>query len=137
VVRLWEIEDGKAIGGSPLRHADDINGIAISPDGQVLASVGEDDVMKLWDVARGAPLGEALQTPDGFPWGVTFGPDGSAVVSGHYDETLRFWDSILLSSDLDAWRERICNVVGRNLTEGEWHSVLPGEPHSRTCPQFD
>jgi WD40 repeat protein len=137
VVRLWAIENGEAIGGPPLRHAADVNGIAFSPDGQVLASVGSDDVMKLWDVSRRAPLGEPLPVRGGFPWGVAFSPDGSTVVSGHYDETIRFWDSILLSSDLDTLRERVCNVVGRNLTDAEWRSILPGASYRKICPQLD
>ena len=55
-------------------------------------------------------------------------------MSSHYDGAIRAWDGLLLSDDPDAWRARICRIVGRNLTAAESHAFLTGEPHRATCP---
>ena len=88
----------------------------------------------LWDVARWAPIGEPIPV----------------CCSGGADERLSFdtrnktfiyrdeaggvaIDPLLVSSDLERWRRRICALVGRNLTGQEWRRYLPDRPYRETC----
>jgi len=39
----------------------------------------------------------------------------------------------LWSERLGELRDRVCELVGRDLTRGEWARFLPGEDYRRTC----
>ena len=71
-------------------HADSINTIAISPDGQLLVSGSEDNTIKLWDLQTG----ECLATLEGHEAGVravAISPDAQLLVSGSADNTIKLW----------------------------------------------
>ena len=58
--------------------------------------------------------------------------DGYALTTA--DEALG--DIIVWSLDPAVWKQRACEVAGRNLTRAEWQRYLPDEPYRATCPQF-
>ncbi len=71
-------------------HADGVKCVAISPDGHILVSAGEDGKIKFWQLNNG----EAYHTLSGHQYGVknvVFSPDGHNVVSSGGDGTIKVW----------------------------------------------
>ena len=71
-------------------HSDWVHSLAISPDGQILASGSFDKTIKLWRL----PSGELIHTLSEHAKGVlclAISPDGQILASGSFDETIRLW----------------------------------------------
>jgi len=67
-----------------------IDGLAFSPDGRLLASGGDDDKLHLWDTATGTPLA-ALTGHTAPVNAIAFSPAGQLVATGSADDTIRIW----------------------------------------------
>ena len=68
-------------------HDGDVNDVAFSPDGSLLASTGQDATLKVWDASTWR-LVSSLSGVGG-AWGPSFSADGSLVAAA-WDR--RFWD---------------------------------------------
>lgn len=78
----------------------EINKLALSPDGEFVASVGEEQVVRLWRVGESRPWRE-LKGHRQFSRAVAISPDGEIVASGSDDGVIRLWrtsDGALLRS---------------------------------------
>ena len=80
-------------------HAGPVKAIAISPDGQLLASGSTDHSIKLWELGDGRLLhtfpGRSLRFLSGHDAPVralAFSGDGRTLISGSDDCTLKWWD---------------------------------------------
>ncbi|MGK7904720.1 MAG: protein kinase [Hormoscilla sp.] len=73
-------------------HAGGVNSVAISPDGQTLASCGADRALKLWKIVNGKLL-YAIQDHSDPVTSLAFSPDGKIIVSGSHDKTVRLWNA--------------------------------------------
>jgi RNA polymerase sigma factor (sigma-70 family) len=88
----WELVATLPAGDLPVRA------LAFAPDGQTLASAGEDRAVKLWDVRTGRELRE-LRGHANFVFSVAFSPDGKTLATGGMssgntrDTTVRLWDA--------------------------------------------
>ncbi|USP76690.1 uncharacterized protein yc1106_03964 [Curvularia clavata] len=64
---------------------------ALSPNGNILASVSREGTVKLWDATTGAML-QVLNDNGGGVTQLIFSPDGTVLASASYDNTLRLWE---------------------------------------------
>jgi WD40 repeat protein len=67
----------------------DVNGVAFSPDGRLLATACDDETARIWKVRSGEEHGRV--THDGFVRGVAFSPDGGLLATASFDLTARVW----------------------------------------------
>jgi WD40 repeat protein len=72
-------------------HTREVNSVAFSPDGRLLASGSFDGTIRLWDVATGS-LVRTLKGHAHYVLSVAFSPDGKLLASGSWDGTLKLWD---------------------------------------------
>ena len=73
-------------------HTLGMHSMALSPDGNILASGSEDTTIRLWDMHTG----EHKKTLNGHThrvYSVAFSPDGKTLASGSEDNTIRLWDT--------------------------------------------
>ncbi|HWS98681.1 MAG TPA: protein kinase [Pyrinomonadaceae bacterium] len=69
-----------------------INTVAISPDGTTVAIGNISGTLKLWDSASGT-VKQALEGQDVQTRSVAFSPDGKSVAGGGYGNTVKIWDA--------------------------------------------
>jgi WD40 repeat protein len=73
-------------------HTLPVNGVAFSPDGARLASVGQDNTLRLWDVAARHLIDPPIQV--GFsPVAIAYNPDGTTLAVGGQGGNLRLFDA--------------------------------------------
>jgi WD40 repeat protein/serine/threonine protein kinase/Flp pilus assembly protein TadD len=89
-VRLWILDGDNWREGTTLPGHHWGPRLAISPDGQTLAT-GAHRNLKLWDLATGKERTEFLGHKD-IILSVAFSPDGRTLATGSTDRTVKLWD---------------------------------------------
>ncbi len=102
--------------------------VAVSPDGSLVASGGDDKAIKVWDVETGQLL-QTLQSDSGKILDLAIAPDNQTIVSGAGDRMLRIWK---LNADSE-WpqmlkhvsKPRIIRITqdGTSIISASFHSL--------------
>jgi WD40 repeat protein len=129
--RILVVDPGKATlrATLDLNHGD-VSALALDSTGNTLASGGADGTVTLRTLNNGVPIGPALTSTDSYVSGLTFSPRGDRLFAA---------GGAVLRYDLDApgWIDRLCNVIGRNLTSEERRAYFPDPGMAaRTCPNW-
>jgi mono/diheme cytochrome c family protein len=90
VAYQWQVADG-ALVRKYEGHRDALYALALSPDGQMLATGSYDQKIKIWSVADGAEV-KTLTGHNGAVYGLSFRPDGKVLASASADRTVKLWD---------------------------------------------
>ncbi len=127
-IHLWDAHIGKhkrmLIG-----HTSFVKHIALSSDGNILASGSRDDTIRLWD----AHTGEHKRTLIGHKkliMSIAFSPDDKILASGSEDETIRLWDvatgkNIMVLTEHNDWVEGLAfSPDGKTLASGSNDGII-------------
>jgi RNA polymerase sigma factor (sigma-70 family) len=90
-VRVWDINTGKVIHDAGAGGDKTIHSLAFSPDGKVLATGGDDKIIRLWDTATGKQL-SMLRGHDGPVVVLIFSANGRVLITAGEDRTVRLWE---------------------------------------------
>jgi WD40 repeat protein len=102
-----------------------VNYVAFSPDGQTLATGGQDKKIKIWNLQNG----KSIRTLAGHSGGVNcvaFSPDGQTLASGSFDKKIKIWNleneellNTLTNSRLDVVYSLAFSPNGSMLVSGD------------------
>ncbi|KAF5365814.1 hypothetical protein D9757_012674 [Collybiopsis confluens] len=92
-VRIWNAENGTAVGTPFQGHTHWVSSVAFSPDGTRIVSGSWDNTVRIWNGEDGTAVGKPLQGHTESVCSVAFSPDGTRIVSGSGDTTVRIWNA--------------------------------------------
>lgn len=72
-------------------HAEEVKGVALSPDGRFAVSGSVDQTVRVWDLGTGKEE-QLIKGHTKQVWGVGFHPNNRQVFSASWDTTARLWD---------------------------------------------
>jgi WD40 repeat protein len=82
----------RILGSLRLRHSQEINDLAFSPDGKRLATCGNDRIVKIWDMENGHEWltysGHSAKV-----YALAFSPDGKTIASAAGSPDIQLWDA--------------------------------------------
>ncbi|MFT7150043.1 MAG: WD40 repeat protein [Nonlabens sp.] len=128
-VIIWDLKTESLI-RTISGHQSAITDLDFSPDDQMLLSASRDRTVRVWDVNNSRKLPLVLDDHNDWVLTACFDPSGERIISGSRDNFIRFWP--VKHEEL---ANRICDMIGRNLTRGEWEEYVGSEiPYKLTCP---
>lgn len=74
-----------------IAHTKEVNHVLVSPNNKLIASAGQDKLVRIWSYPEGNLLGECKGHSRGV-WCVAFSPIDQVVASASADATIRLWN---------------------------------------------
>jgi WD40 repeat protein len=128
-VGLADIRTGHSVRPPTDDHADWVQRVAYGADGATFVTSGNDGRVKVWDGRTGELLGTIVPGSLKVWAAAEFLPDAHTVIVANRDGAVYEWDT-----RVEYWIEFACRVVGRDLTDAEWHGVFGDRRYRKTCP---
>jgi WD40 repeat protein len=101
---------------------------ALNPQGKTLSIGTADGKLILWDIAAAQEIG-ALPINSSAPMtSLAYAPDAKTLFAAFSNRVYMAFDV-----DFDHWFTRLCNIVGRDMTEEEWRQFIPDSPYQPIC----
>jgi WD40 repeat protein len=92
-VYLWDIPSYRLAGTVSIPAGTSLGGMAISPDGKLLAGVsGTSDKTYLWDLSTGQQVAVITDLGGKGTASATFSPDGKTLAIGDSDGSIYLWN---------------------------------------------
>jgi WD40 repeat protein len=91
-LRLWDLEKGvmlKKMEG----HSNEVLGLAISRDGQLIASSDEGGEVIVWHGETGESLTQPIKAHSSAIYSLDFSPDGTVLATSSWDKTTKLWNT--------------------------------------------
>ena len=88
-IRFWNLKTSELV--KTIETSSEINGMATSPDGKLLATANSDKTIRLVDT-ESASITQTLSGHDGEVFAVRFAPDGLTLGSASADHSAIIWD---------------------------------------------
>ena len=91
-VQLWDPATGHSVGAPLQIRSSDVDGVAFSPDGTIMAAV-DGHGLWLWHLVSGRPAGAPLRAsaPGGISY-AAFSPDGKLLATNNGNGTMWLWN---------------------------------------------
>jgi WD40 repeat protein len=136
---LWDIESNQEMNRFSLGIDVGANGLALSPDGKMIATVLSNSDIVLWDTATHQQI--AIFSNNTITSKLVFSPDGkelasSACSKANEQELCILGETNIWGVSPQIWIENSCQRAGRNFTRAEWAQYFPAEEYRTTCPQW-
>ncbi|KAG2066421.1 WD40 repeat-like protein, partial [Suillus decipiens] len=90
MLRLWDLKTGLVLRKME-GHRSRVRALAISSNGNWIASGDESGVLIIWHGKTGEPLKQAIKAHDGWIFSLDFSSDSRALASGSSDTTTKLW----------------------------------------------
>jgi len=89
-VRLWDVPTGAGRGVMPSDQGN-VNSVAFSPDGSLIAAGTDAGALEWWDTQTGVEVNQ-IEAHTGDVLSLAFSADGAQLASGSSDTTVKLWD---------------------------------------------
>lgn len=92
-VHLWDLARQKLIGSTPSGHSRAIIDSGLSRDGRLMATLGNDQMIRLWRFGDSYPLAGVRQVAGKAAKGVAVSADGLRLAAGDDSGTVQVWET--------------------------------------------